>query len=80
MKVTKGQPKQVTKKVIAFYVGNELVFRDSESDKNFVLDSQNVIYKGHIEFDEYLSMSQSHPSFIAFYEGDTIIIELQENR
>ena len=59
MKVTKGQPKQGTKKVIAFYANDELVFRDRDYG-----------------FDEYLSMSQTTPGFIPFYEGDTIIIEL----
>ena len=75
MKVTKGQVKEQDRKVIAFYANGELVFRDKSSDKNFVL-SNNAVHKGSIVFDEYLSMSQTTPGFIAFYEGDTIIIEL----
>ena len=76
MKVTKGQPKQETKKVIAFYTGNQLVFRDEYSVYNYTLCRSNSVYKGVHEFDEYLDMSQTTPGFIAFYEGDTIIIEL----
>ena len=76
MKVTKGQPKQGTKKVIAFYANNELVLRDRDSDNNYALCEGNSIYRGNYGFDKYLSMSQTTPGFIAFYEGDTIIIEL----
>ena len=76
MKVTKGQVKQETKKVIAFYSNNELVFRDCDSDNNYALREGNSIYRGNYGFDKYLSMSQTTPGFIPFYEGDTIIIEL----
>lgn len=76
MKVTKGQPKQEDKKVIAFYTGDELVFCDRYGTQNFVLSTQNAIYASYMEFDEYLNVSRTLPGFIAFYEGDTIIIEL----
>lgn len=76
MKVTKGQVKQEPKKAIAFYTGNDLVFRDRGSDYNYAFCESNHIYKGGYRFDEYLSIFQTEPGFIAFYEGDTIVIEL----
>ena len=76
MKVTKGQPKLETRKVVAFYTGVELVFLDCHSNKNYYMSSSNGISKGALEFDHYLSMSRSNTDFIAFYEGDTINIEL----
>lgn len=76
MKVTKGQTRQEDRKVIAFYAYDELMFRDRYSDKNYVLSDENCIHTGGIEFDKYVEMVKSDPSFIAFYEGDTIIIEL----
>lgn len=76
MKVTKGKSILDNKKVIAFYSNDELVFRDENSKRNFVLGSRNTVHSGCFEFDEYLSMSKTVPGFIAFYEGDTIIIEL----
>lgn len=76
MKVTKGQPKQETRKVVAFYTGYELVFRDRHSDKNYVLSNENSVYKGSVEFDDYVESARTEPGFIPFYEGDTIVIEL----
>ena len=75
MKVTKGQPKQEEKKVIAFYTGVELVFRDLESDRRFSLSGKGI-YKGGYTFQDYLKLSEDKEGFIAFYEGDTINIEL----
>ena len=76
MKVTKGNPEVEDKKVIAFYTIGELVFRDKNSDKNFALNCQKTVYAGNANFDKYLEACQIRPGFIAFYEGDTIIIEL----
>ena len=76
MKVTKGNPEAEDKKVIAFYATGELVFRDKNSDRNFALNCQKTVYAGYANFDIYLEVCQSRAGFIAFYEGDTIIIEL----
>ena len=76
MKVTKGQPNQEEKKVIAFYTGSELVFRDHDSDQNYVFSTTKSIYKGGYPFEGYLKEVQTLPGFITFYEGDTINIQL----
>lgn len=73
MKVTKSQE---NRKVVAFYAKGELVFRDRDSNQNYVFNDSNSIYKGGYEFDYYLETLQKEASFIAFYKGDTIIIEL----
>ena len=76
MKVTKGKTEVDAKKVVAFYTGVELVFRDIHSNENYCISSSDGIHKGTLGFDSYLGMSRSNKDFIAFYEGDTIIIEL----
>ena len=76
MKVTKGETKQETRKVIAFYVDGELVFRAYDSDKNYVLSGGNYVHEGGLKFDDYLESSKSVEGFIAFCKGDTINIQL----
>lgn len=76
MKVTKGQVKEDNRKVIAFYTGIEIVFRDLHSKENYCMSSNDGINKGTLDFDYYLSISRNNKGFIAFYEGDTINIEL----
>ncbi len=75
MKVTKGEPIWDDKEVIAFYTGQQLVFRDSHSDKNCTLAGKSI-YRGSVEFNEYLKQSKYKLDFIAFYKGDTINIQL----
>lgn len=75
MKVTKGDTVRGNKKVIAFYSGFELVFRDLDSDKNCSLNGKSV-YKGINSFEGYLKSVKDRENFIAFYEGDTINIQL----
>ena len=75
MKVTKGETSLNDRKVVAFYTGAELVFRDKHSNKNYALFS-NTIYKGNAVFDEYLEMRNNVPGFITFYKGDIINIQL----
>ena len=75
MKVTKGETALNDNEVIAFYTGEELMFRDRYSNKNYTL-SENSVYKGSIEFSEYLKKCKNKLGFIAFYKGDTISIQL----
>ena len=75
MKVTKGESSVDDKEVIAFYTGNELVFRDMQDDKNCSFTG-NSVYRGSVEFDKYLKAIKSSPGFVAFYKGDTINIQL----
>ena len=75
MKVTKGESKLDDREVIAFYTGAELVFRDKHSNKNYAMGDK-AVHKGELTFQYYLKVAQTSKGFIAFYEGDTINIQL----